>query len=71
MTVVRTAERYFVIVHEFRRAVEWQQKLMIRGQMALACRDLEPESLRLRLRVFWDQEAARLGIDTAKWKSWP
>lgn len=70
MALVETARNYWTIVREYRFSPDWKKKLILRGDMAQACRVMEPELLRNRIRVFWDQQAALLQLDSEKWKSW-
>lgn len=70
MALVKSGQQYLTIMRDYRLAEEWQKPLILRGPMALACQNLEPESMRTRLRPFWLSEMTRLKLDVEKWKSW-
>jgi hypothetical protein len=70
MSVIKSHEEYFRIVRDFNLAPGWQKELLMKGSLLTKCNEMEPVSIRLKLRRFWDKQAATLGINVGELKSW-
>lgn len=70
MPVIRSHEAYFRLVKGFHQAPAWQKELLMRGTLLTRCNDLEPASIRLRLRNFWTKQAALMGLDAKQLQTW-
>lgn len=70
MSVIKTLTNYFDIVQEFNSAPKYRKELLIRGELLSLCCTLEPVKVRLKLRKFWQEQAAKLGVDVQALKTW-
>jgi len=70
MPVIRSHQEYFTTIRDFNTAEPWQQEILIRGSLLSKCKSIEPASIRLRLRRFWDMQATRLGVSVGQLKTW-
>ncbi|KQS84314.1 hypothetical protein ASG58_21325 [Rhizobium sp. Leaf383] len=59
MHVIKSHEQYFKTVSDYNRAPGWQKDMLLRGTLLSKCNEIEPVSVRHRLRRFWVQEAAK------------
>ena len=68
--VITTFESYFTIVQNYNLAQDWQKDMLLRGTLLQHCNDLEPLSIRQRLRRFWLIEAAKRDLKIEELKTW-
>lgn len=68
--VITTFQDYFTTIKTYNSAPDWQKDLLLRGTLLQQCNEIEPLSIRQRLRHFWTREAARRGLKIEELKTW-
>lgn len=70
MSVVNDHHDYFQTVKEYNAAPGWQKDLLLRGTLLTKCSEAEPEAVRRRFRLFWQQQAAKRGLAAQELQTW-
>ena len=70
MPVIDSYDAYFRIITQFNQAPTWQKRMMLEGALLTSCREIEPAHIRLKLRKFWQKQAALLGLNVEGLKTW-